>query len=123
MLKGTLDVIADLNYSLGRSLYSTDINYLPNMNTCAAIGTGGQTCGQLPAIRNALLQLKVSGDYKVDKASKVVVGYLHQRLRSNDYYYNGYQLGYTPTGLMPTNEQAPSYSVNYVFAAYNFSFK
>jgi MtrB/PioB family decaheme-associated outer membrane protein len=123
MLKGKLDVIADLNYSLGRSLYSTDINYLPNMNTCAAIGTGGQTCGQLPAIRNALLQLKVSGDYKVDKASKVVVGYLHQRLRSNDYYYNGYQLGYTPTGLMPTNEQAPSYSVNYVFAAYNFSFK
>jgi hypothetical protein len=51
------------------------------------------------------------------------VGYLYQRLKSNDYYYSAYQFGFTPTSLLPTNMQAPNYSVNTVFVAYRFSFR
>ncbi len=48
---------------------------------------------------------------------------MYQRLKADDYYYNAYQTGFTPTTLLPTNQQAPSYSVNVVYAAYRYTFK
>jgi hypothetical protein len=70
-----------------------------------------------------MLQIKLAGDYNVDKSDKVTVGYLFQKLNSNDYYYNAYQVGFTPTSLLPTNQQAPSYTANLLFVAYTHSFR
>lgn len=118
MLGGKLDIVGDLTYSLSTSSYATAYSY----QECAA-GTGGYTCGSLPDIRSELIQFKLAGNYRVDKSNKVVAGYLYQHLNSNDYYYNAYQTGYTPTSLMPTNQQAPSYSQNVLYASYVYEFR
>lgn len=123
LLSGKLDLMADLTYSLAKSRYYTGIQYLPNSGTCGNPSTAGQTCGALPDIKNGTLQFALTGEYKVDKPSKVIVGYAYRRLASEDYYYNAYQLGYTPGSLLPSNEQAPNYSVSTLFAAYHYSFK
>jgi len=80
------------------------------------------TCGSTPDIKNETLTLKLTGIYQVDKAGKVAVGYVYQKLTSNDYYYNFYQTGYTGTGSLPTNEQAPSYSVQAISVSYIYNF-
>jgi hypothetical protein len=46
----------------------------------------------------------------------------HQRLTSNDFFYNAYQTGFTPTQVMPTNQQAGSYSVNLISLSYLYKF-
>ena len=120
---GKLDLTGDLTYSLGKSGYATQFNYSgANLagNTCSSAFY--LTCGSLPDISSELLQLKFSGIYKIDKVSKVKLGYMFQRLLSSDYFYNAYQYGSTPATLLPTNQQAPSYSVNVVSATYMYSF-
>ncbi|HEX7249471.1 MAG TPA: MtrB/PioB family outer membrane beta-barrel protein, partial [Burkholderiales bacterium] len=113
----------DTTYSLAKTSYSTVLNY-------ATTTTGGLTCSDpsiytcvpLPDISNALFQFKLSGLYDVTKTSKVSLGWLYQRLRSDDFYYNGLQNGFTPTSVLPTNQTAPSYAVNVVFASYIVTF-
>ena len=90
--------------------------------TCTAPSNAGYACGSPPDIRSELIQLNLGGDYKLDKASKVRISYLYQNLRSNDYYYNAYQTGYTATSMLPTNQQSPSYAVSVVSASYFYMF-
>ena len=124
LMAGKLDLVGDLSYSIGKTDYSTTLNW-------AGATTGGftcssaffLTCGDVPSVKNTMLQFKLVGTYEVDKASKVSVGYLFQRLESNDYYYNTLQTGFTPTSVMPTNQQTGSYSVNVVSASYIYTFK
>jgi hypothetical protein len=120
LMSGKLDLAADLTYSLSKSGYTTTDNWANA--ACTATSTSGYACGSTPDIKSELLQFKLAGDYKLGKASKIKIAYIHQNLKSNDYYYNAYQMGYTPTSLMPTNQQAPSYSVNIVAATYVYSF-
>lgn len=119
LMGGKLELVGDLNYSLGKTHYSTQVPYASA--TCGL--TTSLTCGDTPDIKNETVMLRIGGTYQIDKASKVALGYLHQKLTSNDYYYNFYQTGYTGTGNLPTNEQAPSYSVNLVSASYIYMFK
>lgn len=118
LMAGKLELAGDLTYSLGKSGYSTQVPYLATCGLSTSL-----TCGSTPDIKNEMTQFKLTGTYSLDKVSQVLMGYLFQHLKSNDYYYNGYQYGYTSTGLLPTNEQAPSYSQNVVFAAYKYSFR
>lgn len=53
----------------------------------------------------------------------MAVGYIFQQLNSSDYFYNGEQYGATPNRVMPTNQQAPNYSVNVVTVSYIYTFK
>ncbi len=115
LLGGKLDLSGDLTYATGAGVYSTALNY-------ATATTGGLTCssaailscGQLPDIKSTMSQFKLTAGYQVDKSTKVMLRYVYQHLTSSDYYYNGYQYGYSPSGLMPTNQLAPNYSVNAV---------
>jgi MtrB/PioB family decaheme-associated outer membrane protein len=125
LMAGKLELIGDLSYSLGTTAYTTQIPYVlvPNATyapTCAS--SGSLACGSTPDIKNETFTLKLSGIYQVDKVSKVAVGYVHQKLSSTDYYYNFYQTGYTGTGLLPTNEQAPSYTVDAISVSYIYNF-
>jgi MtrB/PioB family decaheme-associated outer membrane protein len=123
-----LDLTGDLTYSLGKTSYGTQFNYVsatapvaPNpVLTCSS--PQFLTCGDLPDIKNTMVQLKLVGSYKIDKASKVIMGYIYQHLNSSDYLYNAYQYGSTPSSMLPTNQQAPSYSVNVISAAYVHNF-
>ena len=114
-----LDLDGSLTYTMGKTGYTTVFNY-------AAATSGGltcdspqfRTCGALPEIQNTVTQFKLIGKYNLDKQSKVAVGYLYQHMKSTDYYYNGVQMGYTPTALMPTNQQSPNYTVNVISVSY-----
>jgi MtrB/PioB family decaheme-associated outer membrane protein len=125
LMSGKLVLAGDLTYSLGKTGYDTQLNYTgttltPNFWTCSS--TGLLSCGSTPDIKSELLILKITGNYQVDKASKVALGYMFQKLKSDDYYYNFYQNGYTGTGNLPTNQQSGSYAVNVVTVSYSFMF-
>jgi MtrB/PioB family decaheme-associated outer membrane protein len=126
LLGGRLELAGDLTYSQGTTSYGTQLNYAtttlaPASLTCAA--TTILSCGNLPDIKSTMTQLKLTGTYQLDKSSSVVVAYVFRRLDSNDYFYNGYQYGFTPATLMPTNQQPGNYSVNLVAIAYTYSFR
>lgn len=124
LLGNKLELLGDLTHSLGKTTYSTLLDY-------AGTTTGGLTCadpsilscGTLPTIRNSMTQLKLTGNYKLDKASQVSLAFLHRRLKSDDYYFNGLQNGFTATSMLPTNQQAPNYKVSVVAVSYSYSFK
>ncbi len=128
LMDSKLDIASDLTYTLGRTDYNTNFNY-----AAATTGTGGLpvytcaspqflTCGSLPTVQSKVLQLKLTGKYKVDKKSRVMMAYVYQQMNSNDYYFNGLQAGSTPTSMMPSNLQAPNYTVNVVTVAYIHDF-
>lgn len=125
LLAGKLDLSGDLTFSDAKSNYSTSfLTWVVGTTTATSCATTASlTCGSAPDITNKLTQFKLTGTYKVNKQSKVAVGYLYQKLSSTDYFYNGYQYTYTPTGVMPTNQQSGSYTVNAVAASYIYSFK
>jgi MtrB/PioB family decaheme-associated outer membrane protein len=113
LMGGKLEVSGDVAYSLGTGAYGTVLNY-------ATTTTGGlscnaaaiNSCGQLPDIRSQFGQVKLKASYQVDKSSTVTVRYAYQKLTSSDFYFNGYQYGFTPATLIPTNQVAPSYKAN-----------
>ncbi len=116
LLAGKLELIGDFSYSLDKSKYSTK-NWLANCATDKVF-----SCGDLPDIKNRLITFKLAGNYQIHKNGKLELGYTYQHLESDDYYYNGYQYGYTPNRVMPTNEQEQTYSVNVITAAYRYEF-
>ncbi|ADE12721.1 MtrB/PioB family decaheme-associated outer membrane protein [Sideroxydans lithotrophicus] len=123
MMASRLELDEDLTYTYGKTVYNTVFNYAAATTTgltCAS--PQFLTCGTLPEVNNHVIQLKLSGRYKLDKNSKVAVGYLYQHMRSTDYYYNGLQTGFTPSALMPTDQQSPNYTVNVVSASYIYNF-
>ena len=123
LLGGKLDLAGDLTYSLGETSYGTVLNYNEadlGGRTCS--NAFYLTCGTLPDVQNRLIQLKLVGDYKVNKQGKVALAYIYQHLMSHDYLYNGYQAGYTPNKVLPTNQQAGSYLINAVTATYTYTF-
>jgi MtrB/PioB family decaheme-associated outer membrane protein len=125
LMSSKLELAADLTYSLGRSGYSTQLNYDPTKTATPGVACSNPTvlsCGDLPAITNKMIQFKLAGNYQLDKSSKVAMGYIYQQLKSTDYYYNGMQYGNTPTTVLPTNQQTPNYSVNVVTASYIYNF-
>ena len=120
---GKVDFTGDLTYSLSRSDYNNQLNYATTSITGLTCGSNAiLSCGATPDVKITIVQLKLVGTYEIDKKSKVALRYLYQHLEGLDYYYNGYQLGYTPTSLMPTNQQLGNYTVNVISASYIHTF-
>ena len=128
-LSGKLTLNGDATFSFASSNYGTQVNYTPYTSVSGV--TGGvpgcgaavsMTCGSLPAIKNNMAAIKLGGMYQVDKNSRVGLQYWFQRLYSNDYFYNGYQAGTNPSGVMPTQQSNPSYNVNVISANYTYTF-
>ena len=119
LMGGKLELTGDLSYSFDKSRYSTQIPY--QAATCGVATT--LTCGDLPDIKSRLLSFKLVGVYSLDKSSKISVGYRYQQLKSEDYQYNWFQLGYTGTRGTPTNQVAPNYSENVLAVSYIYNFK
>jgi len=115
LFKGRFELDEDFTYSLAKSKYVTTLE----QNIAATLSNQGAA----PNISSDLKQFRLTGNYQLGRASSISAGYMYQRLKSNDYYYYALQLGFTPTSLLPTNQQAPNYSVNTVFVAYRYSFR
>jgi hypothetical protein len=123
LMKGKLDLSADLTYVYTDISYNTTLNYQGSTFTgltCAS--PQFNTCGDLPNIVSEMTQVKLTGSYQIDKSSRVMLSYIYQMLNASDYYYNGYQTGSTPNTLLPTNQQAGAYSINLVTVAYIYNF-
>ena len=121
---GRFDLGEDLTYSMAKTSYNTSVDYATTgcLGTTAA-ATSNQACGSSSPIQSDLMQFKLTGNYHVDKASSILVGFMYQHLKSNDYYYNALQYPNNPTSSLPTNQQAPNYSVTSAFVAYQYSFR
>lgn len=125
MLGGKLELVGDLTYSLSKTSQFTSLG-AGYTNTTTGLTCNDPSlfsCGALPDVRAATTQFKLVGTYDLDKSSKVSLGYLYKRLSADNYYYNGLQTGFTPTGLLPTDQQPGSYSVSVVGVSYLYSFK
>ena len=121
LLSGKLTLTGDATYSLGQTAYNTGLNYpTSGATSCSSPAVG--TCGSPGTIRNAMASLKFGGSYEIDKHSKLGLRYIYQHLTSNDFYYNGLQMGTTPNAVMPTNQTSGSYNVNVIAASYTYSF-
>ena len=46
----------------------------------------------------------------------------HYRLKTDDFFFNGYQTGFTPAQVLPNNQQPGSYSVNVISLSYLYTF-
>jgi MtrB/PioB family decaheme-associated outer membrane protein len=114
-LKGKLEISEDLTYGLSKTKYYTTL--VQNINP--AVGNAGTS----PNISSELAQFRVTGAYQFDHRSSLLVGYLYQRLKASDYFYNAYLYGFNGTTLIPTNQKAPNYTANTVFMAYRYSFQ
>ena len=120
LMHGLLDVAGDLSYSFGRTTYATDARNCTDVTLC---DTAAVNAGTLPDIRNEMIRLRLSGSYQLSKSGKVGLTYLFQRLSSDDYYYSAYRTGYTDPAVLPTDQQAPNYSVSLIMASYIYTFR
>ncbi len=123
LMSGKLDIKGDLTFSDSKSNYSSEVLSLFAGGTYVCSAAATLTCGSAPDISNKLTQFKLTGTYKVNKQSKIMLGYLYQKLSSTDYFFNAYQYGYTSTSVLPTNQQSGSYTVNLIAASYLYNFK
>ena len=127
LMGGRLEVGGDLVYTHAR----TDIgvaggSYVNNPFALAApapaLAPGVPAvffipAANMPTATTKTIELRLGGQYAIDKASAVRVLYWSQHLRSNDYVYDGMQFG-TLTNVIPTNEQPFNYNVHVVGFTY-----
>jgi MtrB/PioB family decaheme-associated outer membrane protein len=128
LLGGKLELSGDVSYSLAKTRYSTNGASCTDAGVCygeiaPADQVLTQISGDLPTIKNETTRLKLTGTYQFDKTSKVALTYMYKKLKSEDYFYGAYQYGNTDPLVLPTNQQAPSYSVNLFGVSYIYSFQ
>lgn len=123
LMSGRLDLLGELLYSQARTTNNMSGGTYAN-SPYAVAGRPAVVpaaffipAANLPVVKSTLFELRIGGQYALDKASAVRVFYLFQRLTSNDYAYDGMQYG-TITSVMPTNQQAPSYNVSVIGVSY-----
>ena len=125
LMAGKLTLVGDLSYSrdvTAQSVQDAGLNSIKTSQTLCGLSNIG-LCGDYPNVVNELLQLSLAGNYAVSKKGTISVSYMYSKLSSNDYFYNGYQYGYTANAQLPTNEVSPSYEVQAVGISYTYSFK
>ena len=126
----------DLAGSLSYTWSSSDIgvnggSYVANATNTGSGASAAPPVGQsaayyisataLPTVTSKILALQLNGKYKINKASLVWVGYNFQHMASDDYAYQGMQVGGL-AGVLPTSEKAPSYNVHNLGASYTYMF-
>ena len=130
LMGNKLSLSADATYSLATTAYDTTLNNTGTtvagqpLSCSSSASTVSPTlsgaCGAPPTIRNAMMMFKLTAAYQIDKTQRISLQYMFQHLDTNDYFFNGYQYGYTPTSVMPTNQTSPNYNVNVIMLMYRF---
>jgi MtrB/PioB family decaheme-associated outer membrane protein len=132
LMGGRLEMVGDVIYTHAR----TDIavaggSYVNNPFALAApapaLAPGVPAVFFIPAANTPTattktIELRLGGQYELDKASALRMLYWYQHLKSNDYVYDGMQFG-TLTNVIPTNEQPFNYNVHVVGVTYIYRFQ
>ncbi len=129
LMGGRLRLGADLTYARQQTDIGVNggsyVNNTPLAVTGAPAGTIGAffiAAQNLPTVTVKTTTVRLNGQYQLDKASAIGVIYIYQKLSNNDWAYNGMQFG-TGTNYLPTNEQAPNYTVSVVGVSYTYRFR
>jgi hypothetical protein len=133
LLGGKFDVSANLVFTQGQSdieaiggIYVA--NPLAAATTALAVATNQPakfyiTAENYPTVTTNVVELRLNGEYRLDKAASVRVGYSYQNLRSSaDYAFEGLQFG-GATAEMATNERVSNYSVHSIGVYYVYRFQ
>jgi len=75
----------------------------------------------VPTVTTNNGELRLSGTLALDKLQAIRVGYSYLRMTSNDFIYEGMQIG-SVSAVLPTNEQPFKYSVSVVGLSYVLTF-
>ncbi len=122
LMADKLALAADLSYSVDTNSANAEV-VATGTYSCASTGA---SCGNVPDLKTTITRLNLSGNYTVDKHSSVRVGYLLERAQVADYLYTAYEMGTTPSGLLPwylPGGGNPSVTQNAVYAEYTYSFQ
>lgn len=129
LMNDKLSLAADLLYSDSTTGWnsslpggSTAVCAVPGVQPNGSYTTSGYNCGATPDITSKVAMFKFSGAYAYSAQSQVRFGVQFQHLNADDYIYNAYQMGYSPTSVMPSNQSSPTYNVTSVYVAYRYSF-
>jgi hypothetical protein len=127
LMSGRLDLLGDLVFTHARTNNNVKGGQYVNNPFAAAAPAPALPAGTpavffipgaaLPTVDTKTVELRLSGQYAIDKMSAVRVLYWFQRLKSNDYSFDGMQYG-SITSVMPTNEQPFNYNVHVVGVTY-----
>jgi hypothetical protein len=131
LMAGKLELVGDVVFTRARTDNNVSGgNYANNPAAVAnAAGAAGSTAAYylaataLPTVTTNTTELKLSGQYTIDKSAAVRVGYTYQHMKAVDWAYDGMQVGGGLTGVLPTNEQAPNYTVHVVGVSYLYTFR
>ena len=132
MLGGKFDLTANLVFTQGQS--DVDVSggtYVVNpqaaATTALAIANNQPakfyiTADNYPRVTTNVIELRLNGEYRLDKSSTIRLGYSYQNLRSSaDWAYEGLQFG-GASAEMATNERVSNYSVHTVGVSYVYKF-
>jgi len=123
-LNGKLDFNSDFVYSFARTLIGvTGGQYVQSPTGTAANGPFFFIpAANMPTVKTETFQVKLDAKYIINKPSAVHLIYMFQHLFSSDFIYTGMQPAGTPQSVMPTFEQAPTYSIHAVGLSYIYNF-
>ncbi len=117
-LNGKLDINGDFLYSFARTLIGVTGGRYQAFGSSQVY----TPAANMPEVKTQMYQFKVDAKYTINKPSAVHLSYMYQYMFSSDYIYTGMQLAGTPQGVMPTFEQAPTYSIHAVGLSYIYNF-
>jgi MtrB/PioB family decaheme-associated outer membrane protein len=128
LVGGKLELSGGLSYSSART--ASDIagsNYVNNPLAVAGAAAGTVAAyfiaaQPLPDVTTKTVEARLAARWKLDESRSLRLGYLYQHLSSSDWAYDGLQFGGL-AGVLPTLQQAPSYTVHTVSVAYIFNFR
>lgn len=124
LMGGKLELVGDLAYTAGSTRYRQVINnYIPTAAAPTCDNASSLSCGETPSWFSHILTLKLAGNWQLNKNDRINMGYRFHQLTSNDYFYNAYQFGFSPSTLLPTGEQAPRYRVHVLMMSYSHNFQ
>jgi MtrB/PioB family decaheme-associated outer membrane protein len=128
LMAGKLDLWGDVVFSWARTTNAMTGGTYAN-NPFAVTGAPAVNpaiifipAADLPTVINNSVQLRLVGQYALDKASALRLGYMYGHLKSTDYAYDGMQYG-TITSVMPNNQTAPSYNVSVIGVSYVYKWQ
>ena len=132
MANGKLDMNGGLSYTkaITSQNFPSGGNYVTTLYTVANFGAKATTWSRtwvpaaaMPDVSSKVITLNISGKYALDKTSAVRLGYTYQNMKSDDWLYANRAPGTGWSGLLPSYESSPAYTVHAVSAVYLYSFK
>jgi MtrB/PioB family decaheme-associated outer membrane protein len=132
LANGKFDFGVDLAYSRARTPIDVAGGaYFGNGNAVASTATPYNNifiaAQSFPDITSNMLDLRLNGVYKLNKAASVRISYLYRRLQSNDWQYDAYAnsaLGVLAVPVYPgVGMTSPNYNVQAIGVTYIYTFR